>query len=685
LAGAHDDDETSDETRDCEQIQPAFEKRRPADFVDEDPGEQQHDRTRQKRDELGSPRVTCHLSHRPLQGRRDDADTCRSGRSDIRVQKPDRHRLSADRLVAVYGSSLVCRVPLLGFMKVRTAVTLDPPHRIDRVVEGVAVRTKKAPAPLAVRVGVHDPEGALLPFSTAAERYSVAPSGPVRSSIPATSRRRAKRSRSDRSDGGGDGAGLSGTAGPASSTRYDTVLPVWVKATGVRLLHYSDIENAHDDPDRIGRLAGTIGSLRDDRTLVCGTGDNVAPGVLPLVSKGKIALEFFDAVSPAVETFGNHDFDFGPDRTEEIVRRSPQRWLSANVRRHGGPFAGVDPWWIARTDGDSVGFFGLTDPTTPPAGDGGDKIEFRDPIPAAREAVDALRDRGVDHVVALSHLGRRDDRLAAACDIDVVLGGHVHSERVERTAGTVLTRPGSGGETLLEIDLPTREVVRHEVSEGPLDAGLAARYRERLSEAGLDDAVGCVSEPIERTDAEAFRGESRVGNFVADAYRWAAERAVGSESPVVGLQNSGGIRTGPPLSGTITAADLVGLVPFDEPLVVAELSGRELRSVFAEGADTTGFGESDWWHAHLSGARVTYDHHDDRLREATVGGGPVVDSATYRLAVSEFLLHTDVEFPTLTGDHAVERLDTQYEILIAYADTVGIDPSVEGRIVRNGA
>ncbi len=453
----------------------------------------------------------------------------------------------------------------------------------------------------------------------------------------------------------------------------------------MRLLHYSDIENAHDDPELIGRLAGTIDSIRDDRTLVCGTGDNVAPGVLPLVSEGSIALEFFEVASPTVETFGNHDFDFGPDRTENVVARSPQRWLSANVRRGGSPFADVDPWWIARLDGDSVGFFGLTDPTTPSAGEEGEKIEFLDPIPAATDAVDALRARGVDHVVALSHLGRLDERLAVACDIDVVLGGHVHSERVERVADTVLTRPGSGGETLLEIDLTTRGVLRHDVSEGPLDTDLAARYRDRLSETGLDSVVGRVSEPIERTDAAAFRGESRVGNFVADAYRWAAERAVGPEPAVVGLQNSGGIRTGPPLSGTITAADLVGLVPFDEPLVVAELTGRELESVFAEAADTPGFGESDWWHAHVSGARLAYDHEDDRLGEASVDGSPIAESATYRLAASEFLLHTEGEFPTLTERHAIERLDTQYEILIEYADAVGIAPVVEGRITRNGA
>ena len=451
----------------------------------------------------------------------------------------------------------------------------------------------------------------------------------------------------------------------------------------MRLLHYSDIENAHDDPATIAGLAGTIESLRDDRTLVCGTGDNVAPGVLPLVSEGAIALEFFEAVSPDVETFGNHDFDFGPDRTAEIVRRSPQRWLSANVRRGGEAFAGVDPWRVESVGDSTIGFFGVTDPTTPSIGDDGD-LAFVDPIPAARKATGAIRERGVDHVVALSHLGREDDRLAATCDVDVVLGGHVHSERIERIGETVLTRPGSGGRTLLEIDLPTGEVTRHDVTDGPVDADLAARYRDRLAGAGLDAVVGRVSEPIARTDAEAFRGESRVGNFVADAYRWAAVRELGTDPPVVGLQNSGGIRTGPPLSGTVTAADLVGLVPFDEPLVVAELAGSELRSVFAEAADTPGFGEADWWHAHVSGAELRYDHADGGLCEATVTGTPIADGDTYRLAVSAFLLATDIEFPTLTRDLVIERLDTQYEILIEYAETVGIDPTLEGRIVRTG-
>jgi len=434
----------------------------------------------------------------------------------------------------------------------------------------------------------------------------------------------------------------------------------------VRLLHYSDIENAHDDPERVARLAGLIDELRGADALVCGTGDNVAPGVLPLVTRGEQALDFFEAATPDLSTFGNHDFDFGLDRAADIVARSPQQWLSANVSLDGAPLAGVDRWTLRDVDGTRVGFFGLTDPTTPSGNEDARSLRFGDPIAAATRAVEVLRDEGADYVVALSHLGRADDRLAAACDVDVVLGGHVHSERVGR------------------VDLETGEVMRHAVAEGPLDSALAERYRERLDDAGLEAVVGHVEEPIERTEREAFRGESRVGNFVADAYRWAAERELGGEPPVVGLQNSGGIRTGPPLSGEVTVADLVSLVPFEESLAVVELSGRELRSVLREGAHTTGFGEAEWWHAHVSGARLVYDYADDALLEARVRGEPVDDDATYRVAVSEFLLTTDAEFPTLTERNAVGRYDTQYEVLADYARTVGVDPELERRVTRRG-
>ena len=447
----------------------------------------------------------------------------------------------------------------------------------------------------------------------------------------------------------------------------------------LRLLHYSDIENAYDDPERLGRLAGTLAARRDDATLVFGTGDNTSPGILPLVTRGEQSLDFFERVDPHADTFGNHDFDYGPDRALELVDRAPQPWICANVERNGGRFGasvGVRPWRVFERAGVRVGVFGLVTPRTNSINPNTGDVRFTDPIPAAEAATEALRAEGVDHVVCLSHLGTGDETLAATVDVDVVLGGHNHAERVERLDDTLLTRPGVNGEVVLEISLPDREVTRHVVREGPLDEPVRDRFEDRMADAGVDEVVGHVDDPIERTETACFRGESRIGNFVADAYRWAADADVG-------LQNSGGIRSGPALAGDVTLGDLISVVPFDEPLAVAEVTGRELAEAFAQGEGARlSFGEPEWWHAHVSGATIEYDLTAGALVSATVGGDPIDPDRTYRVALSEYLLHSDDEFPALEETHRVETLDTQYEVLAAYARAVGIAPETDGRITH---
>ncbi|MFB6105881.1 MAG: bifunctional UDP-sugar hydrolase/5'-nucleotidase, partial [Halobacteriaceae archaeon] len=393
-------------------------------------------------------------------------------------------------------------------------------------------------------------------------------------------------------------------------------------------------------------------------------------------------LTLFDAVSPDVETFGNHDFDYGPERTRELVARSPQTWVAANVvDGNGEPFGadvGVRPWTVVERGDVRVGLFGVLDHRTPALDEAADSLTVTDPYEAAAAAVRDLRAHDVDYLLALSHLGRGDERLAVETGVDAVLGGHVHSERVERMGdGTVLARPGVNGRVLLEVTLDADriDVTRHEVAAADPDPAVADRLRARRDGAGLDEVVATVADPITRTERTVFRGESRVGNFVADAYRWAADADVG-------MQNSGGIREGPPLAGEVTVGDLVSVVPFDEPVAVAELSGRDLRETLASAHGATlSFGEADWWHAHVSGATVVRAA-DGSLDAVRVGGDPVSPDRIYRLATTDFLFTADAEFPALTPAHRVARLDTQYEVLAAYAREEGVDARLEGRIVR---
>jgi 2',3'-cyclic-nucleotide 2'-phosphodiesterase (5'-nucleotidase family) len=451
-----------------------------------------------------------------------------------------------------------------------------------------------------------------------------------------------------------------------------------------RLLHYSDVENAFDDPDRIGRLAGLLTDLNDDDAVVVGSGDNTAPGVLSLVTEGRHSLPFFEAIGADFGTFGNHDFDYEPDATRELVADSPQTWLTANVEESGGRARGgerfasehTESWVVREVDGIEVGFFGVTTPATSSINPNATDVAFADPIAAGVAAADACRAAGAEVVVAVSHLGTEDDELAVAADVDVVLGGHVHSEVVERVDGAVLLRPGVNGHVAYEVEVAADgvDVTRHETADATVHEGVARAMREAMARANVDEVVAHVADPIERTHAAAFRGESRIGNFVADAYRW----ATGAD---VGLQNSGGVREGDPLVGEVTIADVMSVVPFQEPVAVAELTGAELRETVrqARGANLA-FGEPDWWHAHLSGASVVWDRSRETVVALRVDGELVDDDETYTLATTDYLFHTEHEFPALDAGHRVDVGDVQYEVLAAYARENGLDPQLEGRV-----
>lgn len=487
----------------------------------------------------------------------------------------------------------------------------------------------------------------------------------------------------------------------------------------LRLLHYSDIENAYDDPDRIGRLAGLIDARRDERTLVCGTGDNTAPGVLALETKGRHALDFFDAVRPDAETFGNHDFDFGPDVTRELVADSPQPWLSANVYESDGEtrFANVASGVVVERDGYGVGLLGLTDPNTPTACPAAGDLVFGDPIEAARETAASLRERGADYVVVLSHLGRGDDELARSVDVDAILGGHVHSERCDRIDGTLLTRPGANGAVCWEVELghPDRRdqigrtsqvdqafevdqlgergdrggnrdgcgagdesgnvtTTRHDVTRAPIDESVADRLRARMDATDLSDVVATATDPLVRTRERRYGGECRVANLVADAYRWATEADVA-------FANTGGIRDGSPLSGDVTVADLIGLSPFAGILYTAEVTGEALRALAGRAATAPPRHEDDGkrWFGHFAGLEIVWDRETMTLVELTHEGSSVAPEATYVLATNGFVVDSDY-FPVPTPADVVADYGVQYDAIVAYVRAIGVDVELDGRL-----
>lgn len=442
----------------------------------------------------------------------------------------------------------------------------------------------------------------------------------------------------------------------------------------VRLLHYSDVENACDDPVRMGRLAGTIRSLDGDDAAVVGTGDDTGPGVLAHHHEGRQALPFFRAVGTDVETVGNHDFDFGTGAIRDVVAESPQQWVVANLRAPGERFAGADGWTVLERAGRQVGFVGVVDPVTPEIAVGAADLAVTDPVEAVRAAVEDVGD-DVAHLVVLAHLRADLETAVAALDgVDAVLGGHVHRERHDVVDGTLVVRPGANGQVIWEVELPEGDgpasATRHETAEGPLEESVADALREMLADLGLREVVATVEAPVHRDPERRTRGESRVGNLVADAFRWAGDADVG-------FAHDGGLRQGRPLSGEVTAGEVASVTPFGGGVHVLEVSGDQVRTLLESGFRPDR-DDGLVWHCDVSGMTVEYDAGAGEVLAVTVGGAPLDPDGEYALATDAYVAHSDAWPVPLSA--SVDSFGRQFEVVAEYAREEGIDVGLEGRI-----
>ena len=448
------------------------------------------------------------------------------------------------------------------------------------------------------------------------------------------------------------------------------------------VLGYSDLEGIYDEPEHVARLASFLTERRDDTTLIVGAGDDTALGVAATVSHNKagidlptptgraLAAPFFQAVAPDAETFGNHDLDHGPDNAREFVCNLRASWTCANLHDDAGLFgmdAGVQPMHVIDTAVGRVGVFGVTTPQLPAIAPSAADLRVDDPVEAAQAAAADLRER-TDYVVGLSHCGQHDPEVAAAADADLVVGGHRHERYADTHDGTLLVRTGGTGVVEATVD---GEYTFHNTPNTTPDPALVDTYTRVRAALGLDEIVARVDEPVKRDEEILTAGESRLGNFVADAYRAATDADIG-------VMHAGSLRAGPPLAGEVSAADVISVSPFGNRLTTLSVSGTALRAALADACPSD---NDDRWFLSVSGASVTWDDAERALREVRVGGELVDDDREYTVAIQEYFVDYD-GMRTLTDNRVLSYHGLQYNHLVAHAQTGGLSAGIENRITR---
>lgn len=450
----------------------------------------------------------------------------------------------------------------------------------------------------------------------------------------------------------------------------------------------------------IGRAMTIKKSIERDNpnTLFLLAGDTISPSVESITYKGAQMIEAWNTAGLDYATFGNHEFDFGPDILKQRMKESKFGWIAANVidNKTGKPFGDAKEYVIRDFGGVKVGIFGLVLPETKNTSRPGADVEFRDPCEIAKHMVSQIHSEGAKVVVALTHLSMREDKEVAKCsDVDVIIGGHEHTLLESSAGGAPIFKMTADGRELGRIDLniskTTGELdsidwkvipITNETKEDIQFASVYKKYAGLLAE--LAKPVGRTSIAIDARSAQNRTRETNAGNLVADSFRKATRADVA-------LMNGGSIRADEMIGpGRLTMRDVLSILPFKNRLIKIEVSGATLRATLEHGVSRSAEDSEPGGFPQVSGIQFSFDASrpaGSRIVDVRVNGQPLSESRKYSLATTTFLAldggdgYSMLKNATILT--AAERLPYDFEAL---KQSIGllrsISPKVEGRIKR---
>jgi 5'-nucleotidase len=249
--------------------------------------------------------------------------------------------------------------------------------------------------------------------------------------------------------------------------------------------------------------------------------------------------------------------------------------------------------------------------------------------------------------------------------IDVIVSGHSHSALDTQIRGIPIVQARSSARAIAVVDVPldgppgsrpataeVRPVFTDSLPGVPAIQSMVARWRNAIA--------AQVNQPVARfaTAMPKVGSQYPLGNYIADAQRWAAKADVA-------VMNNGGIRTDL-LAGQATYGTLFEIQPFANILYRATIPGSALREYLERIVSRSAL------NAHVSGVVVRYDPSKpagSRIIDVTMSDGkPLDDRATYTITINDFLATGGDALALPPGASQAQSLDIiDLEALIDYS------------------
>ena len=182
-------------------------------------------------------------------------------------------------------------------------------------------------------------------------------------------------------------------------------------------------------------------------------GDFLGGSIFAASHEGESVVDVLNYLDVDYFTLGNHEFDFGAKRVEELMGKSNFKWLGSNVRHSASrslfnAVLDTDVFDVDITsknvdtkldtmkrrvgtdencDTVRIGIFGVCTEFTPMLSDPGDEVVFEDVLEHSTRCVQILKGKECDYIIALTHMELENDkRIAESLDIDIIIGKQIH-------------------------------------------------------------------------------------------------------------------------------------------------------------------------------------------------------------------------------------------------------------------
>jgi 2',3'-cyclic-nucleotide 2'-phosphodiesterase (5'-nucleotidase family) len=399
-------------------------------------------------------------------------------------------------------------------------------------------------------------------------------------------------------------------------------------------------------------------SQKNKNTVMVIAGDFLSPSVYNSLQfegkaiRGRQMVEALNAAGLDIAVFGNHEFDIKEAELQERINESQFGWVATNAfhqtkegvrpfSKTGSPaFPKTYIMQVSDADGTQakIGLFSVILPFNK-----ADYVSYSDPLAAAKEAYNSLKD-SVDAIVAITHQAMEDDeRLARELPgLTAIIGGHEHDQRFAKIGNTPITKALANARNayvvMLNINQRKKKVDVKTAIETlnesvPLDSATdvvvqkwTSIAQDNYSSLGFDASAIVINkgEPLEGRETEVRTKQTNLGRIVVAAMQQAVPQAE------IAVLNGGSIRIDDVVQLPVSQYDILRSLPFGGAIAEADMKGELVIQMLEAGRKNYGIGG--------------YLHYNENLAFSAANNTWLLDGKAldpqkiYRVALPEFLL-----------------------------------------------